>query len=260
MITSDKNKIIKDIVKLKQKKEREKANKFYIEGERIINEIPSNIHIEMYIFSEKFYNEMSDKDKYTNIKNIIVSNDVFKKISDTINPQGIMAICNIPKNSLKDVNINNNSFFIILDRICDPGNMGTIIRTAEALGVDAIFLSKGCVDLYNDKVIRATMGSIFHTNIIENCDLDILIDNLKENNVNIVCTYLEGGKPPYSINFKNATAILIGNEANGVLEKYKNKANELVKIPMIGKVESMNASISSAIIFYEVLSQRLKNN
>lgn len=258
MITSDKNKIIKDIIKLKQKKEREKTGKFYVEGERIINEIPSNINVEMYIFSEQFYNNLLNKDKYSYVQNIIVTNDIFKKISDTINPQGIIAICNIPKNSIENIKINNSSFFVILDRISDPGNMGTIIRTAEALGVDTIFLSKGCVDLYNDKVIRATMGSIFHINIIENCDLDILIDNLKENNVNVVCTYLEGGKAPYEIDFKKSTAILIGNEANGVLEQYKNKSNELVKIPMIGKVESMNASISSAIIFYEVLSQRLK--
>ncbi|WP_250278675.1 TrmH family RNA methyltransferase [[Clostridium] colinum] len=258
MITSEKNKIIKDIIKLKQKKEREKTGKFYIEGERIIDEIPSNIKIESYIFSEKFYNQILNMEKYKNSENIVVSDNIFKKISDTINPQGIMAICHIPKNDLKNIKIKDNSFFVILDRICDPGNMGTIVRTAEALGVDAIFLSKGCVNLYNDKVIRATMGSIFHIPIIENENVSILIEYLQNNNVDIVCTYLEGGEAPYNIDFKKSVAILIGNEANGVLEEYKNKANKLIKIPMVGNVESMNASISSAIIFYEVLSQRLK--
>ncbi len=258
MITSDKNKIIKDIIKLKQKKEREKMGKFYIEGERIIDEIPSHINVETYIFSENFYNKLLDKNKYSNTPKIIVSDTVFKKISDTINPQGIMAICNIPKNSIENIKIKENNFFVILDRISDPGNMGTIIRTAEALGVDAIFLSKGCVDLYNDKVIRATMGSIFHTNIVESCDINNLIDYLKNNNINIICTHLEGAKAPYEIDLKKSLAILIGNEANGVLDEYKNKSDELVKIPMVGNVESMNASISSAIIFYEVLSQRLK--
>ena len=258
MIISDKNKIIKEIIKLKQKKERDKTGKFYIEGERIIDEIPSSIKIEKYIFSEKFYLQLSDKEKYNKAQNIIVEDSVFKKISDTINPQGIMAICHIPKNNIYNIKIEQDSFFVVLDRICDPGNMGTIIRTAEALGANGIFLSKGCVDLYNDKVIRATMGSIFHLPIVDNCDISSLIDYLKDNNVDIVCTYLEGGKPPYEINFKKSLAILIGNEANGVLEEYKNKATSLVKIPMIGKVESMNASISSAIVFYEVLSQRLK--
>ncbi len=258
MIISDKNKIVKDIVKLKQRKERDKTGMFYLEGERIIDEIPSNIKIERYIFSETFYNDLINKYKYSNFKNIIVDDNIFKKISDTINPQGIMAICHKPKMYMENIKIQKDSFFIILDRICDPGNMGTIIRTADALGADGIFLSKGCVDIYNDKVIRATMGSIFHIPIIDNCDVSSLIDYLKYNDVDIICTYLEGGKAPYEINFNRSLAILIGNEANGVLKEYKEKATSLVKIPMIGNVESMNASISSAIVFYEILRQRLK--
>ena len=258
MITSDKNKIIKDILKLKQKKQGDITGNFYIEGERIIDEIPSNIEIKKYIFSEKFYKDLKNKEKYKKIDNIVVSDSVFKKISDTINPQGIMAICSMPKNNINSIKIKENKVFVILDRICDPGNMGTIIRTAEALGIDSIFLSKGCVVLYNPKVIRATMGAIFHIPIIQGCDISYLITHLKSNNVNIVCTHLDGDKAPYNIDFKKSTAILIGNEANGVLGQYKNEADELVKIPMVGKVESMNASISSAIIFYEVLSQRLK--
>ena len=258
MIKNKKNKIIKNILKLKKKKQRDITGNFYIEGERIIDEIPSNIEIKKYIFSEKFYKDLNNKEKYKKIDNIIVSDSVFKKISDTINPQGIMAICSMPKNNINSIKIKENKVFVILDRICDPGNMGTIIRTAEALGIDSIFLSKGCVDLYNPKVIRATMGAIFHIPIIQDCDISYLITHLKSNNVNIVCTHLDGDKAPYNIDFKKSTAILIGNEANGVLDQYKNEADELVKIPMVGKVESMNASISSAIIFYEVLSQRLK--
>lgn len=256
MITSEKNQLIKDVIKLKQKKEREKTGKFYVEGQRIIDEIPSTIKIDKYIFSKTFYENIDTK-KYSSHQNIIIEDSLFKKISDTINPQGIMAICEIPKININNIKIKENSFFVILDRISDPGNMGTIIRTAEALGADAIFLSKGCVDLYNDKVLRATMGSIFHLPIIENNDLDYLIDFFKIKKINIISTYLEGGKPPYEINMKKSIAILIGNEANGVLEKYKQKSDYLVKIPMVGKVESMNASISSAIVFYEVLSQRL---
>ena len=260
MIVSDKNKLIKEINKLKLKKEREKLGKFYVEGERIIDEIPQSIKIHQYVFSNKFYEQIENKEKYNRANHIVIDENIFKKISDTKNPQGIMAICSIPKSNINNIKIDKNSFFVILDRVCEPGNMGTIIRTAEALGANGIFLSKGCVDLYNDKVIRATMGSIFHIPIVSDCDVASLINYFKDNNVDVVCTYLEGGKAPYNIDFNKATSIIIGNEANGVLEEYKNMATNLVKIPMVGNVESMNASISSGIIFYEVLSQRLKNN
>ena len=239
MIVSNKNKIIKEIIKLKEKKEREKTGKFYVEGERIIDEIPSSIKIENYIFSDSFYNQLIDKNKYNRASHIIIEDNLFKKISDTLNPQGIIAICNMPKNSIKDIKLKKDSCFVILDRVCEPGNVGTIIRTAEALGLDGIFLSKGCVDLYNDKVIRATMGSIFHIPIITNCDLTNLINYFKNNNIDIICTNLEESKPPYEINLKKSLAIIIGNEANGVLDEYKNISTDLVKIPMIGNVESM---------------------
>lgn len=257
MITSENNKLIKDIVKLKQKKYREKNGLFYIEGERIVDEIPEDVEIYKYIFSEDFYINMKDKEKYKRAENIIVTNEIFKKLTDTINPQGIMAICKIRNIALDYIDIKQNGFYIILDRISDPGNMGTIIRTGEALGADCIFLSKDCVDLYNSKTIRSTMGSIFHIPIIQD-DLDNILPYLKQKNISIACTDLSAQKAPYEVDFKKGIAILIGNEANGVLEKYKKMSDILVKIPMLGKVESMNASISSAIMFYEVLSQRLK--
>ncbi len=250
MITSEHNSLIKDIFKLKQRKYREKNSMFYVEGKRIVDEIPENIEIYKYIFSESF----TEKDLYTRADKIIVSDDLFKKLSDTINPQGIMAICKIPNYNLK---FNRNGFYVILDRICDPGNMGTIIRTAEALGADGIVLSKGCVDLYNPKTLRATMGSIFHIPIIEG-ELEPILYNMKKEGINIVCTHLEATKTPFEVNLKDGVSILIGNEANGVLDIYKEMADILIKIPMLGKVESMNASISSAIVFYEVLSQRLR--
>lgn len=253
MITSKQNKIVKEIIKLKTKKFRENKQKFYVEGKRIIDEIPKNIKVDKYIFSSEFYEK--NREIYKNSECIVLSDDIFKEISDTENPQGIMAICKMQNLTIDNLNINGN--FVILDRITDPGNLGTIIRTAEALGIKGIFLSKGCVDIYNPKVIRATMGAIFHIPIFENCDLEQIITYLKQSNIKIVCTYLESGKSPYDVNLKN-TAVIIGNEANGVLEKYVKMSDELIKINMEGKVESINASVSSAIIFYEMLRQNMR--
>lgn len=256
MITSVKNSIIKDILKLKNKKNRIKTGLFYIEGERLIGEVPEDFIIKYYIFSESFSKKV-DINRYNNSEKIIVSDHIFIKISDTLNPQGIMAICKSRKYSLNNIKLNGNSFFVLLDRISDPGNLGTIIRTAEALGCNGIFLSKDCVDLYNPKVLRATMGSLFHIPIIEDCDLFNTIDILKEKNIKIICTHLNGCVNPYDVNFKKPIAVLIGNEANGVFEGYVKKSDILVKIPMIGNVESINVSASSAIIFYEILRQKL---
>ena len=258
MISSTKNNIIKQIIKLKTKKEREKTGLAIIEGERFIDLIPENTKIEYYVFSQSYANKNNVFEKFKNYKIYIVSDDIFKKLSETVSPQGIMAICNIKKYSFKDLDIKNNSFFVILDRVMDPGNLGAIIRSADALGVSALILSKGCVDLYNDKVLRSTMGSLFNIPIIENCEIDEFLEKLKKENFNIICTHLKGAKSPFEINFSGKIALIIGNEANGVLDKYVNLSNEIVKIPMIGKAESMNVSIASSIIFYEALSQKFK--
>lgn len=264
-ISSEKNQIIKDIIKLKTKKERDKTGLFYIEGERFINELlTKNFIIQKIIMSKAYYenniNNSSNINKYEFVDNIVLDKGLFDKISDTINPQGILAICKKINN--QDIcdnlfNNNNNNLFIVLDRITDPGNLGTIIRTSEALGANAIFLSSDCVDLYNPKVLRSTMGSIFHIPIVIDYDLDELINKFKSNNINIICTHLKGNSMPYEVNLTTNIAVLVGNEANGVLDKYVEQADTLIKIPMLGQVESLNVSVSASIILYEVLRQRL---
>lgn len=260
MILSIQNKIIKQTLKLKTKKEQEKTKLVIIEGERFINQIPNNIKIEYYLFSESFCKKIDVFNIYKDAPIYITSDDIFKKISETVNPQGALAICNIINQKLENIPINKNSFFIVLDRVMDPGNLGSIIRSADALGVSAIIMSKGCVNLYNDKVLRATMGSIFNIPIVTNYESNEIISYLKHNEFNIICTHLKGNKSPFEVDLCKKIALIIGNEANGVLDEYSKEANELIKIPMIGKVESMNVSIASSIMFYEVLSQRLRNN
>lgn len=257
LITSDKNDFIKRVLKLKTKKERDKSNLFYVEGERFVSEIPPSIKIHKYIISSEF--QKKDFYTYDDTACLIVSENVFKKISDTMNPQGIIAICEKPRYSLNiDAEVNN--FFVVLDRISDPGNLGTIIRTAEALGSNGIFLSSHCVDVYNPKVLRSTMGSVFHTPIYTDLDLTELLEKFTKRNIKIISTHLNGDKSPSEVNLSSSVAILIGNEANGILDEYVNKSDFLVKIPMLGKVNSLNASMSSAILFYEVMRQRNLSN
>lgn len=140
---------------------------------------------------------------------------------------------------------------MILDRIQDPGNMGTIIRTADSAGVDAIIALKGCVDIYNPKVIRSTMGSIFDMNIID-ASQDETVDILKSLDFNIVSSYLNTENFYDKIDYGSKVALVIGNEANGINEELVSKSDILVKIPIYGKAESLNAAISSAILMYEI--------
>ncbi|MFI3231145.1 MAG: RNA methyltransferase [bacterium] len=273
VITSEKNQLIKDVIKLKNKKERDKTGLFFIEGERFTDELLNNKNlnidcleiIDKVFMSNHYYDNiylkyntnLSKLNSLNPNKFILVNDSIFNKISDTVNPQGILTVCKKLDSAIDDYYLSNkDNLFIVLDRITDPGNLGTIIRTSEALGVGAIFLSKNCVDLYNSKVLRATMGAIFHINIFLECNIDDLLTNFKNNNINIVCADLKGTKNPAEVDFTTNTAILIGNEANGVLEKYSKQSNFLVKIPMFGYVESLNASISSSILIYEALRQR----
>nr|WP_330365837.1 RNA methyltransferase [Clostridioides difficile] len=140
---------------------------------------------------------------------------------------------------------------MILDRIQDPGNMGTIIRTADSAGVDAIIALKGCVDIYNPKVIRSTMGSIFDMNVID-ASQDETVDMLKSLDFNIVSSYLNTDNFYDKIDYGSKVALVIGNEANGINEELVSKSDILVKIPIYGKAESLNAAISSAILMYEI--------
>ena len=147
---------------------------------------------------------------------------------------------------------------VVLENVTDPGNMGTLIRTADAAGADGIFLSKGCVDIYNPKVIRATMGSIFHLPIYRNLNLMDLMEDFKNNNVKTLAAHLKGTSTPYKVDMTTACAVIIGNEANGLSDEISEMASDLVKIPMPGKAESMNAGIAGGILIYEAVRQRIE--
>jgi TrmH family RNA methyltransferase len=145
---------------------------------------------------------------------------------------------------------------IILENIQDPGNLGTIIRTADAVGANGIIISKGSVDVYNPKVVRATMGSIFRVPIISESNLVEDINTLRDNNIEVLASHLQGSSNIYDCDLTKGVAILIGNEGNGLSEGITGLANRNIKIPMIGKSESLNAGVAASIMVYEVLRQR----
>ena len=252
IIESNQNKIIKEVNSLKAKKERDKTGLFILEGKRLVEEIPNSWEIKYLLKAESYSEDINFENVYT------VKDSLFEKISETVNPQGILAVCHIKEFDVTNVDYSNSPFFVVLENVTDPGNMGTLIRTADAAGADGIFLSKGCVDIYNPKVIRATMGSIFHLPIYRNLNLMDLMEDFKNNNVKTLAAHLKGTSTPYKVDMTTACAIIIGNEANGLSDEISEMASDLVKIPMPGKAESMNAGIAGGILIYEAVRQRIE--
>ena len=258
-IISKENTIIKHIIKLKEKKYRTEYNEFIIEGAKIIKEaIEENANIKNIIISEEaINNELVKKQLKTVIETqnyTLVSNSIFKLLSEVEKPQGVLAI--IEKNAYNNKIDYTQDLILILDNIQDPGNLGTIIRTADSVGLTQILISKGTVDAYNPKVIRSTMGAIFRVNILESASLKNEIENIKKNKFKVVITSLQTEKSIYDIKL-NKVAIVIGNEANGVSKEIKELADINAIIPMKGKTESLNASVATGVILYEYLRQSM---
>ncbi|MBE5821606.1 MAG: RNA methyltransferase [Clostridiales bacterium] len=260
-ITSVNNEKIKNIKKLYNKKERIKQNKYIIEGIKIVEEayLAKEV-IELIIICESIYNnvginknvtdklvkELSDKVMY-------VSENVFNSLSETVTPQGIMAVVEINKKS--------NEFsedILFLDRVQDLGNIGTILRTARAFGFNTVILNKGCGDIYNSKVIRSAMGNIFKLNILVLEDLGIeLLNELKEKGYSIYVTTLDNSKSIYEIEFNKKKVIIMGNEANGVCDEIIELANFNITIPMQDNTESLNVGIATGIVLSEIRRKQI---
>ena len=251
MITSASNKRIKDIQKLKENKNIKKYGKYLIEGKHLVEEALDAKVVEEIIVSESF-EEYNIVDSFEGDL-IKVTDSVMKSISDTITTQGIIAVCHIDK---KELDINNYSKVLILDKVQDPGNLGTIIRTADAFNFDCIILGKGTTSLYGQKVIRSTQGSNFHLDCFDNIDLLELID--KMSNFNIFATSLKADKYIEQLdNITGKIAVIFGNEGAGVSEEILSKVNNLLKISMPGRAESLNVSIAAGIVMHYI-STKLK--
>lgn len=263
LISSENNLVIKHVRSLQLKKQRMKNLQFVVEGVRIVGEcLKHGGDIEYVLYSEELHKVAGGSDLLDSILNqgltvYELPDQLFNKLSDTDTPQGIMAVVKMTNNSLDNIEFKNenNLFFVILDRIQDPGNMGTIIRTAESANVDAIILTKGSVDPYNAKTIRATMGAIFHLPIIQ-CENEEWMKFLKDRNVNLVAADLDTDKTYIDINWKQNIGIVVGNEANGIDEDILFHVDERVIIPILGKIESLNASIAAGILIYKAAEEK----
>ena len=253
IITSKDNEIIKNIRKLKDKKYRDEKNEFIIEGIKIIEEaMEENAVIKKIVVCDECSSDLPQDLLYKIAKFdvIYVPEKIFKIITDVNNPQGILAV--VEKNNNKEINYNSN-FFLVLDNIQDPGNMGTILRTADSINLKQIIVAKGSSDCYNPKVVRSTMGAIFRVNVIE-WDLVKTIKELKKHKIKIFATDLNTENSIYDVKYEK-TAVVIGNEANGVSDAVLDISDEKIKIPMLGRTESLNAGVATGIIVYEAMRQ-----
>lgn len=260
VITSKDNEQIKQIRKLKDKKYRDEMGLYVVEGIKTVNEaIAEEADIQTIVICDDSneQDELKQKMLYEVAKyNIIyVSQKVFEFISEVMHPQGILAVIKKKKES----SINYKADLIVfLDNIQDPGNLGTIIRTVDSIGLTQIILSKGTVDSYSPKVVRSTMSGIFRVEAVEVEDKIQAIKEMKKHGFKVVATSLETSKSIYDISY-NKTVVVIGNEANGVSKEVLDLADEKIKIPMLGKTESLNASVATGIVLYEAVRQKLKN-
>ena len=253
MIVSKDNSQIKHIKQLKQKKYRDEYKEYIVEGIKIVEEAIEEKEKENIILIVICQELLKKQINTYDYKVEFVNKNIFEMISDTITPQGILAVVK-EKEAIK---ISSNVLFA-LDDIQDPGNMGTIIRTLDAAGIEDLIISKESADIYNPKVTRSTMGAIYRLNVVRT-DLLSKLKELQRDGYKIVVTSLATNKNHYDINFDEKTIIVIGNEAKGVSQEIMEIADVKVKIPMLGKSESLNAAMATGILAYEYV-RKLVNN
>ncbi|HLS66079.1 MAG TPA: RNA methyltransferase [Pseudogracilibacillus sp.] len=243
MITSVQNERVKQWRKLHKKKERQKEHAFLIEGKHLIEEAQkSGWHIKEVIVDEQYEVPTSIVDE----KIFTVTSHVFQSIAQTETPQGIAAL--VDMKTIERVP-QEEELVLLVDGVQDPGNLGTMIRTADAVGCSKVILGDGTVDPYNDKVVRATQGSLFHVPLAQ-MNLEEAIDQLKKEHFTIWASALERARNFYDVTRTQKMALIVGNEGTGIAPSLLKKADERVTIPIYGKAESLNVSIATGILLY----------
>ena len=263
VITSSQNKFIKLAAALKQKKQRDELNLFVVEGVRLVEEAAeSDWVVETCIYTTDALQNMRVRDVITHLESknchmVEVPLALYDKITDTKEPQGIMGIVKKYAYVITDVLASEQKpFLIVLDELQDPGNVGTMIRTAVAAGCTGILLTKGCTDVFSNKAVRSSMGSIFHVPIVEGLATNEVLAFADEHGIEILATSLESSNVYFKVDFTKPVAIVFGNEGNGVNARFLEHAQERLYIPLLGHVESLNVAASAAVILYEVVRQR----
>ncbi len=261
LVQSRQNKTIKEIIALQEKKERRKQRSFAVEGVRFVKEaLISGMHVEKICFAsetaEKLYPEFDsllspDTPKYE------MPAALFRQVAETETPQGVIAIVRMPDHSLASI-YRKGFRGLILDNVQDPGNCGTMIRSAHALGFDAVIATSGSVDLFNGKVLRSTMGSVFHIPVIDSLSVSEIISFIRELHLGLVAACLEEASSCHETDLTGEFFLAVGNEGKGVSDALLAAAGKKVQIPMPGGAESFNAGVAASILMYESNRQRQK--
>lgn len=259
MITSLSNARVKNVISLvKKSRTRKEQGVFVVEGIRMVREAPADSIKELYV-SESFLKREENRaflEKEVEVPFEAVTDEVFAKMSDTVSPQGILCVLHQMEHNLEHMLQDKQGTFLILEDIQDPGNLGTMIRTGEGAGIAGVIMSSRTADIYNPKVIRSTMGSIYRVPFCYVDDLPAVLRLIGKMGVHTYAAHLDGERYYNECFFSGQTAILIGNEGNGLSDEVAALAKHKIKIPMEGQVESLNAAVSASILMYEVYRQK----
>lgn len=263
IISSKENEQIKYIRKLKEKKFRDETHEYLIEGMKLIEEaIAENVKMKTIVICEDCLEgenaiEQSLLYEIAKYQCVYVTKKLFGLLTDVVTPQGMLAVVEKGDSNNATTIDYSQDIILALDDIQDPGNIGTILRTADSANLKQILLSSGTVDPYSPKVVRSTMGAIFRMNIIRTESLEKTLKEIQKNHFEVVATSLNADKSIYEMDYQKKV-IVIGNEAKGVSKAIQNLADQKVKIPMLGKTESLNASVAAGILIYEYVRRKVK--
>lgn len=252
-IDSTSNKIVKHTKKLLERSGRREHRQFVIEGRRLVTDaIKSGADVE-YILTETGTAFEADGE----ILQYELSEKAFSSLKTTVNSQGILAVVNMSETADFTASEDEKCLYVYLDGVADPGNMGTIIRTADACGADGVVLSQNCVDVYNPKVVRSTMSSLFNIPLYFDDSERTIVKSMKKAQIKMISGCLATDKSFYDVDLKGRCTIVVGNEANGISDEILSLSDELVKIPIPGGAESLNAAVACGVMVYERLRQNL---
>ena len=249
----------KDISNLvKNKKARDAQGLFVAEGWKLFREAPAD-RIVQVLMTRRFLKEHPEAEERLPAACQVsaeVEESRFASICDTKTPQGILTVMKKLDWRMEDVRGTGSPLYVLLENVQDPGNAGTIVRTGEAAGVTAVFLTEGSVDLYAPKTIRSTMGSIFRVPHVVVPEGVRLAEKLKKEGVGVYAAHLGGRRPYTGCDYRTGCAFVIGNESRGISDGLADACSELIRIPMLGQVESLNAAMAAGVLLFEARRQR----
>ncbi|ATA88860.1 rRNA methyltransferase [Capnocytophaga stomatis] len=263
-ITSVQNPFIKQLILLREKsRNRKKEGVFVIEGEREIQlAIQGNYVLETILFQKEIFPEEKVKRLLSKgnkeVQTICISKEVYEKLTYRSSTEGIIAVAKSKSHLLKDVEFkDNNPLILVAEAPEKPGNIGALLRTADAAGIDAVLIANPKTDLYNPNIIRSSVGCVFTTSVAMGTTAEI-ISFLKQKNIKIFCAALSASKPYTEILFKEASAIVVGTEDEGLTDEWLQNSHQNIIIPMEGVIDSMNVSVAAAVLIFEAKRQRKK--